>query len=180
MATENIIHCIQDVHVKELVKRLNWSVSIRWYYLSISSLLIMLIYFMLDQQTINLKYEYLLAANLFLFLCNSLYQYQLRYSYEKCLGTFELRSYLIMQILTDYMALTLVVYTLGSIETPIILMIIPNTILATLFFTSRQSLLIALSGLFMVIMPLILEFFQIIPIISIVNSIVDPENWTIG
>lgn len=170
MSAKNIIHCVQDVHVKELVKRLNWSVKIRWYYISISSLLMVITFFLLDKQAVNLKFEYLLAASIFLFFCNSIYQYQLRFSYEKCLSTFELRYYLILQIITDYLALTLVVYTLGSIETPIILMIVPNTILATLFFTSKQSLVIALSGLVMVISPLILEFFQIIPTISILNS----------
>ncbi len=170
MLEENIIHCIQDVHVKELVKRLNWSVQIRWYYIGISSFLIVLTFFVLDKNTIHLNFEYLLAANIFLFFCNSIYQYQLRYTYNKCLGTFDLRFYLMIQIITDYLALTLVVYTLGSIETPIILMIIPNTILATLFFTSRQSLLLALLGVFIVISPLILEFFNMIPTISIINS----------
>ena len=170
MLEENIIHCIQDVHVKELVKRLKWSVQIRWYYISISSFLIVLTFFVLDKNTIHLNFEYLLATNIFLFFCNSIYQYQLRYTYNKCLGTFDLRFYLMIQIITDYLALTLVVYTLGSIETPIILMIIPNTILATLFFTSRQSLLLALLGVFIVISPLILEFFNMIPTISIINS----------
>lgn len=172
-SSENIIYCIQDVHVKELVKRLNWSVKIRWYYIIISSLLIIFTFFSLGQelemQTINLNFNYLLFANIFLFFCNLMYQYQLRHSSELCLGTSELRYYLILQIVTDYLALTLVVYALGSIETPIILMIIPNTILATLFFTQRQSLLIALSGLFVVVSPLLLEYFQLIPTISILN-----------
>ncbi len=169
VSSEHIIHCIQDIHVKELVKRLNWSVSIRWYYIAFSSLLIVLVYFLAQAHAISLHFEFLIIANLFLFCCNLLYQYQLRYSYDKCLSTFDLRSYLILQIITDYLALTLVVYTLGSIETPIILMIIPNTILATLFFTPRQSLIIAISGLLMVISPLILEYFQLIPVISIFN-----------
>ena len=170
MSSENVIHCSQDVHVKELVKRLSWSVKIRWYYIGISSLLILFVYFLADVHALNLRYDFLIIANLFLFFCNLLYQYQLRYSYDKCLGTFDLRYYLILQIISDYLALTLVVYTLGSIETPIILMIIPNTILATLFFTPRQSLLIALSGLMMVISPLMLELFQLIPVVSIFDQ----------
>ena len=179
MSAENIIYCIQDIHVKELVKRLNWSVKIRWYYIAVSSLVITFVYLLGDEHALNLHYEYLIIANLFLFFCNSLYQYQLRYSYDKCLGTFDLRHYLRLQIITDYLALTLVVYTLGSIETPIILMIIPNTILATLFFTPRQSLLIALSGLFTVITPLILEFFQLIPMISIFDHSLNASFKTI-
>lgn len=167
MSSESVIHCVQDVHVKELVKRLSWSVKIRWYYISISSLLIVFVYLLLDDYALNLRYDFLIIANVFLFFCNILYEYQLRYSYDKCLNTSDLRYYLILQIITDYLALTLVVYTLGSIETPIILMIIPNTILATLFFTPRQSLVIVLSGLMMVLSPLILEFFQLIPIVSI-------------
>jgi len=83
------------------------------------------------------------------------------------MGKYDLRYSLFLQIVTDYLALTLVVYTLGSIETPILLMIIPNTILATLFFTPRQSLLVAIFGFFMVISPLILEYYQWIPVISI-------------
>lgn len=169
MSSENLIHCIQNVHVKELVKRLNWSVKIRWYYISLSALLIAAVYFLLDDHLINLHYDYLIVAYLFLIVCNFIYHYQLQYSYEKCLSTSELRNYLFLQIITDYLALTLVIYTFGSIETPLILMIIPNTIFATLFFTPRQSFLIVLLGLFMVITPLILEFFQIIPVISIFN-----------
>ena len=170
MSSQSVIHCVQDVHVKELVKRLSWSVKIRWYYIGISSLLIFFVYWLLDADAIHFRFDFLIIANVFLFFCNLLYQYQLRYSYDKCLGTFDLRYYLVLQIITDYLALTLMVYTLGSIETPIILMIIPNTILATLFFTPRQSLLIALSGLMMVISPLILEFFQFIPVISIFDQ----------
>ncbi|MCW8929353.1 MAG: HAMP domain-containing histidine kinase [Gammaproteobacteria bacterium] len=173
-SSDNIIYCIQDVHVKELVKRLNWSVKIRWYYIAISTFLIALSYLIIDQeiekQTINLNFQYLLIANVFLFCCNLIYQYQLRDSSEQCLGTFDLRYYLLWQIVADYLALTLVIYALGSIETPIILMIIPNTILATLFFMPRQSLLIALSGLVVVISPLVLEYFQLIPMISIFNN----------
>ncbi len=169
VSSEHIIHCIQDIHVKELVKRLNWSVTIRWYYIAFSSLLIVFVYFLAQDHAVSFHFEFLIIANVFLFCCNLLYQYQLRYSYDKCLGTLDLRYYLILQIITDYLALTLVVYTLGSIETPIILMIIPNTILATLFFTPRQSLIIAIFGLLMVISPLILEYFQLIPVISIFN-----------
>ena len=167
MPNHNIIHCVQDVHVKELVKRLDWSVKIRWYYISISSLLILCVYWMLNGHAIHLHYDYLIGANIFLFICNVFYQYQLRYSYDKCLGTHELRSYLMLQIFSDYLALTFVVYALGSIETPILIMIIPNSILSTLFFTPRQSLLITLSGMLMVMTPLILEFFQLIPVVSI-------------
>ncbi len=171
VSSESVIHCIQDVHVKELVKRLNWSVKIRWYYLTISSLLILFVYLIVDPHTINLHYEILVLANGFLFFCNLIYQYQLRYSYEKCLGTYELRYYLMMQIITDYLALMLVVYALGSIETPIILMIIPNAILATLFFTPRQSLLLTLFGMCLVITPLMLEYVHVIEVISIFDPV---------
>lgn len=174
MFPDKIIYCVQDVHVKELVKRLDWSVKIRWYYISISSLLILSVYMMLDSHAIYLHYEYLVGANVFLFFCNLFYQYQLRYSYDKCLGTHELRYYLLLQIVTDYLALTLVVYALGSIETPIILMIIPNSILSTLFFTQRQSLIITLSGMFLVITPLLLEYFQLIQVISIFENSLKP------
>lgn len=167
MLPNDVIHCVQDIHVKELVKRLDWSVKIRWYYIAISSLLILAVYMMLDNHVIRLHYEYLIGANVFLFFCNLFYQYQLRYSYDKCLGTHELRYYLLLQIVTDYLALMVVVYALGSIETPIILMIIPNSILSTLFFTPRQSLFITLSGMLIVISPFLLEYFQLIQVISI-------------
>jgi signal transduction histidine kinase len=170
MSPENIIHCIQDVHVKEFVKLINWSVKTRWYYIVISSLLILLVYLNVESHGINLHYKYFIAANVFLFICNFFYQYQLRINAEKCLGTSELRYYLILQIMTDYLALMLFVYALGSIETPILLMIIPNMILATLFFTPRQSLLITLSGMTILIMPLLFEYFHLIPVISIFES----------
>lgn len=173
MSAENIIHCVQDIHVKELVKRLHWSVKIRWYYIGLSSLLIALVYLLVDKQSIHLHYSYLLAATGFLFFCNLIYQFQLRNSDKRCLGTSDLRFYLILQIISDYLALTLIVYALGSIETPLILMVIANTIIASLFFTPKQSLLIALSGLLLVISPLLLEYFQLIPVISIFNNVAD-------
>ncbi len=170
MTAENIIHCVQDIHVKELVKRLHWSVKIRWYYLILSSLLIALVYLLMDQQSIHLHYRYLLTANVFLFFCNLIFQSQLSNSDRRCLGISDLRFYFILQIISDYLALTLIVYALGSIETPLMLMVIPNTILASLFFTPRQSLLIALAGLLLLISPLLLEYFQLLPVISIFNT----------
>lgn len=173
MSSENFIHCVQDVHVKELVKRLKWSVKIRWYYIAISSLLIFLVYLSHSYHGISLHYHLLITALIFLFLCNLFYQYKLQFCEIRCPGTSELRYSLTFQIMSDYLALMLVVYVLGSIETPIMLMIIPNIILATLFFTSRQSLLITLIGASLLITPLILEFFYAIPRISLFNHLLE-------
>ncbi|MCK5665485.1 MAG: HAMP domain-containing histidine kinase [Thiotrichaceae bacterium] len=167
MLSENVIYCVQDVHEKELVKRIKWSVKIRWYYLAVSSLLILAAYHSQNFHGINLNYFLLIAANIFLIFCNLFYQYKIKFCDIKCPGTSELRYALIFQIMSDYLALMLVVYTLGSIEIPIMLMIIPNTILATLFFTSRQSLLITLMGVILLITPLILEYFYLIPRVSL-------------
>ncbi len=167
MSSENVIYCVQDVHEKELVKRIKWSVKIRWYYLAVSSLLILAAYHSQNIHGINLNYFLLIAANIFLIFCNLFYQYKIKFCDIKCPGTSELRYALIFQIMSDYLALMLVVYTLGSIEIPIMLMIIPNTILATLFFTSRQSLLITLMGVILLITPLILEYFYLIPRVSL-------------
>ena len=167
MSSENVIYCVQDVHEKELVKRIKWSVKIRWYYLTVSSMLILAAYYSQSFHGINLDYFLLITANVFLIFCNIFYQYNLQFCEIKCPGTSELRYALIFQIMSDYLALMLVVYTLGSIEIPIMLMIIPNTILATLFFTSRQSLLITLMGVILLITPLILEYFYLIPRVSL-------------
>ena len=170
MSAQSLIHCVQDVHVKELVKRLNWSVKIRWYVIACCNVLVLLFVLFIDQQRAALHYDYLFAVSIFLFFCNAIYQYQLRYSFNKCLNTKDLRYYLLLQIMTDFIALTLVVYTFGSIESPILIMIIPNIILATLFFTPTQSLRIVLSGLLLLLTPVLLEFMHLIPVISIVDK----------
>jgi signal transduction histidine kinase len=167
MNNDNLIHSVQDVHVKELIKRLHWAVVIRWYYIAISTLFILCFYWIMAGHQISLRFDYLIGANFFLLVCNVLYQYQLCCSFKKYPGTHDLRGYLLMQIATDYLALMIVVYALGSIETPILLMLIPNIILSTLFFTPRQSLIITTAGLIFVSMPLVLEFFQLIPVISL-------------
>ncbi|CAK0741387.1 histidine kinase [Gammaproteobacteria bacterium] len=71
------------------------------------------------------------------------------------------------QVMGEYLALSVVVYALGSIETPVMLMVLPNIIFSTLFFQRSHSFMITLFGLVMISLPLLLESFGILPIVSI-------------
>lgn len=158
---EGIICCVQDVHCRELIDRLHWAVRLRWGF-AVGALLAALLSLSPAAPT-NSPTGILFVTGVLLAAANLFYQRLARRSALDCAGTRELRRIFLLQIVGDYLALAAVVYGMGSIETPIMFLVLPNIFLVTLFYTRRQSLAITLAALGMVMAPLALESAAILP-----------------
>ena len=168
MQNERLICCYQDVHVRELIARIRWTVQMRWLVVGATFLLALIGLVGVEGLTVTPTLPF--GVGIFLIVTNIFYGRQIRKSDEHCVGTLEMRRLCFVQVLGDYAALAVIVYVLGSVETPVMFMILPNMILATLFFTRRQSLYITLMGFFLMMTPMLLERAEIIPTVHLYES----------
>lgn len=159
-----IICCVQNIHVRQLIRRIHWLVRVRWA-VAATLLAATLLATLPLGHTIDTRP--LFAGVLFLLLANTVFRRRARRAEAECVGTHEMRRDGLAQIVVDYLVLAVVVYTLGSIETPAMFMVLPNIILAALFFTRTQSLFIALMGYAFISSPLLLEVAGVLPVVSI-------------
>jgi signal transduction histidine kinase len=163
-----VIRCVQDVHVRELIGRIHWAVRIRWFFAAVSLALGAAAAFGLAGGEVHVRG--FVGVGLFLLLANAYYRYRARLADARCVGTHELRAMCFLQVLGDYAALAVIVYALGSVETPIMFMVLPNIILAALFFTRVQSLLISAMGVALVSLPLLLEAAGVLPVVTVYHG----------
>lgn len=161
----SIICCHQNIHLRELILRLQWSVHLRWFFIVATSLLALISPYLREWLTIEPLLPSL--ASLFLFIANSIFYRRIKRLESHCLDSRRVKGILLQQIVVDYFSLSLIVYALGSIETPALFLIIPNMILATLFFSRWQSLMIAVAGVVTTLTPWLLESMGLIPTVSI-------------
>ncbi|MFN3076450.1 MAG: sensor histidine kinase [Alphaproteobacteria bacterium] len=75
-----------------------------------------------------------------------------------------------IQILSDYLALSLLTYGLGGAETPVLVLFLPHIILITLFFPRSDSFLMAWAGIVFASLPILLEYLELVPAISIFHG----------
>ena len=165
MPAAGVICCYQDIHVRELIGRIRWALKLRW--LFVGGCFGLSVPGFVPLVDIDLNPWYPFGAGCFLIAMNLLYRQQIIYSNVSCAGTHELRLLSLTQLLGDYVALAIIVYSMGSIETPIMFMAIPNIIFATIFFTRRQSFLITTMGFGMVVLPFLLEVAGLIPSVTL-------------
>ncbi len=145
-----------DLHCREMAARIDWAVRLRWFFVLAS----LAVAFLLPMVNEPLRAgKCFLWVGLALALTNFLAQRRLQALVVRSraeAGT--LRILCLVQVVGDYLALSVVAYALGSVETPVMFLLLPNCILAALYFPPLQSLAIALLGLGLVLLPLALEF----------------------
>ena len=161
MGGDEIICCVQDVHCRELVDRIGWAVRLRW--LFVAACFVVGIGAMLPIAPPGLEAVYFFGVGAALMVANGIYHTQARTAHLKCLATRDLRRLCFIQLTGDYLALAVVAYALGTVETPVLFLVLPNIIVVALFFTRVQGLLVTLFALLLVTSPLILESLGVLP-----------------
>ena len=172
MRKDGVIHCIQDVHVRDLIKRAFWSIDVRWFFVAACFLIALLAYANLLPTLVSPNY--FIAVGIFLLVVNSVFWFYLSSLDADCAGTHEMRSICFAQIFCDYVALAVVTYATGSVETPIMFLVIPDIVLAALFFRRKQSVLITVMGLALITLPLNMELQGVIPVVTIFENSFKP------
>ena len=159
---------VPHFHIRELIRRLHWLIQIRWMFIFAC----LAGYILLPLTTLtNIDSRYFLGAGLFLLTNNLWHRHQTYQFDERLVETQQLRIASFLQVLGDYIALAAIVYATGSIEIPVMFLVLPNIILSALFFTKRQSLFICLMGLTVITLPLILELIGMVPVITIYDGV---------
>jgi signal transduction histidine kinase len=73
-------------------------------------------------------------------------------------------------MLTDFLAISVLSYALGSVETPAPLVYVAHVILASLFFSPRTSLLLTGVGFLFALAPAALERLGALPVVAILDA----------
>ncbi len=161
MNDETIICCVQDVHTRELVDRIGWAVQLRWFF--VAACFGMALFAVTRIAPLALEPGLFAAVGTVLLLANGFYHWQAQQAKVQCPSISDLRRLCLVQVMGDYLALAVVTYALGTVETPVLFLVLPNIIVVALFFTRRQGLAVTLVALVMVTSPLVLEAAGILP-----------------
>ena len=148
--------CADDLHCREMAARIEWAVQLRWFFV-VASLGVAMVLTLLGEP-LRVGWCFL-AVGIALGVANLLARHRLHALVGRSgTGVASLRLLCLAQVIGDYLALSVVAYALGSVETPVMFLVLPNCILVALYFPPLQSLGIALLGLVLVLLPLTLEF----------------------
>jgi len=168
VATNEIICCVQDVHCRELVDRIGWSVRLRW--LFVIACLMVGLAALLPVAPTGLEAGYFVSVALVLLFANAVYHLQARKARLHCYSITDLRRMCLVQVLGDYLALAVIAYALGTVETPVLFLVLPNIIVVVLFFTRLQGLWVTLTALVIVTAPLVFESIGLLPVKTLFDS----------
>ena len=147
--------CVDDLHCREMARRIDWAVRLRWFFVAASLVMAGLLPLLGQSTRIGGCF---LAVGLALTAANHLARRRLQILVGRRGGdAASLRQLCLIQVVGDYLALSVVAYALGSVETPVMFLVLPNCILVALYFPPLQSLAIALLGLGLALLPLVLE-----------------------
>lgn len=147
--------CVDDLHCREMATRIDWAVRLRWFFVAASLAMAGLLPMLGQSMRIGGCF---LAVGLALAAANHLTGRRLQVLVGRRGGdAASLRRLCLVQVVGDYLALGVVAYALGSVETPVMFLVLPNCILVALYFPPPQSLAIALLGLALALLPLGLE-----------------------
>lgn len=161
MSDQTIICCVQDIHTRELVDRIGWAVRLRWFF--IAACFIAALFAVMPFAPPHLTPGLFVFVGGVLLLANLFYRWQAQQARTRCPGTGDLRRLCLLQVMGDYLALAVVTYALGTVETPILFLVLPNIIVVALFFTRRQGLAVTIIALLIVTAPLLLEANGVLP-----------------
>lgn len=157
-----------DLRSSELVERVRWFINMRW--LAVLACCIGTLASLLDIFPIHQEPLFFVIATLFLAVSNLFYTFFAYRLSNRQKDEHKVQVFLVTQMFGDFMALSLLAYALGSIETPVLTLFMAHIILATLFFSRRGSLAIITAAWLFASIPLILEWAGIIPTFSILDG----------
>lgn len=155
-----VLHA-DDIHHREMLARVHWAVRLRWFFVA-ACLAAGL--FLPAVGLPRLAGGCFLVVGGSLAAANALFGWRLRgHDRGQTAAGAALRALCLGQVAIDYLGLSVVTYALGSVETPVMFLVLPNCILVALYFPARQSLAVALAGFFLAVLPLVLELAGVIP-----------------
>ncbi len=82
----------------------------------------------------------------------------------------QVQVFIAVQMIGDFIALFILTYACGSIETPILTLFLVHIILATLFFNRSRSFLVIMAAWLFASAPLVFEWAGLLPVLSIFQS----------
>ena len=143
-----------NVHVREMIARIHWLVRLRWGFTA--ALGLVAAGALAGLLPVPIDGRWFVLVTLLLLVSNVFFHHRSRGLDSIGITEKDLRRHCRGEILFDYLALALVVHALGGVETPILFMIIPNVMIASLFFPREQSLPIVLWGMTLAASPVLL------------------------
>ncbi len=149
----------------EVQARLGWAVVVRWCFVVIG--IIGSATAALEGLPVHPRADLLLLSTGLLALSNTLFHLILSGAFFASVAP---RRFLIAQALGDFLALSILSYALGVVETPVTVLFLPQVLLLTLLLNWRVSLTMSVVAAAMASMPLVLVHFGILDIVSIFGS----------
>jgi signal transduction histidine kinase len=152
---------------QELLGRVAWLISLRWM-MAVSVFIITAIagvWFGLELRWVEIVLigTAILGYNVFL-------AYRLRsLRRNPAVGLKTFRRFAGLQISLDWLALTLLIYYTGGIQSPLIFYFIFNAIVVSMLFPLRTALVFAASGILLMLGLALIEYFSLLP------SVIIPE-----
>ncbi|MBF0152220.1 MAG: HAMP domain-containing histidine kinase [Magnetococcales bacterium] len=161
--------CEEGLRATEMSERSWWFIQTRWISVALCSLgsiwatLPSLRHF----AGLHIDFRYFLAVTLLLALSNLVYR---RWAKTLAVGQPSkggVCRLLMVQVLTDFMSLSILTYGLGGVETPVLILFLPHIILLTLFFARFYSFVMTWVGIFFATLPMVLEYAGVVPTLSL-------------
>ncbi|MEO5328344.1 MAG: HAMP domain-containing histidine kinase [Magnetococcus sp. THC-1_WYH] len=167
--TRNFSICDQGLHADELSERSAWFVRTRWKAAGICLLVGLGGTAMPWLFTANFHVEpgIFFTVGLLLIFSNLVYADLAKRLMQHQSAKGGMCLFLSAQVVTDFMNLSFLSYGLGGVETPVVILFLPHIILSTLFFSRIYGFFMAWVGIFFAILPTLLEYFRMVPVVSI-------------
>ncbi|MDD3519523.1 MAG: HAMP domain-containing sensor histidine kinase [Chromatiales bacterium] len=162
MSPDSAIHYEQNVHVREMIARVHWLVRLRWGFVAL--LLLAAIGAAAGLLPLRLDARWPAMVGAALFLSNLFFLRRSRRLDATDTDERLLRRHGLGEILFDYLALAVIVHALGGLATPAIFLVIPNVVIAALFFGRGHSLVITIAGMLLVAAPVLLTMAGVLPL----------------
>jgi signal transduction histidine kinase len=161
-----------DISSQELVSRAKWFIHMRWY--AILACMAAALIAACGILPIRVRILDFALAIVFLSITNLAYSRMGRNLFGDKSRQRDLQFILLLQMFGDFAALSYLVYSLGSVETPMGALFMAHIILATMLFSRWHSLMIATAAWVFATLPLLLVWWDVIPPRSIFGEAVKP------
>ena len=150
-----------DIRARVLAERIAWFITIRWGVAALCAAVSVVAALRL----LPARLDWRMFAGVALFLAGANFVY--RWATDR---TQRKRRLMVAQMLTDFLAISVLSYALGSIETPAPLVYVAHVILASLFFSPRTSLVLTGVGFVFALAPVALERLGLLPVVAILDA----------
>ncbi|MBF0176699.1 MAG: HAMP domain-containing histidine kinase [Magnetococcales bacterium] len=164
--------CEEGMRATEMSERSAWFIQTRW----ISVILCSLAAIGATQLPLGrmagctIDFRYFLVVSTLLAGSNLIYRRLAKAMVADPSAKRPMCRFLAVQVVTDFINLSILTYGLGGVETPVLILFLPHIILVTLFFSRFYSFIMTWVGTLFATLPMLLEYQGIIPTLSIFDT----------